>query len=165
MSMSGTLRSLLVTAASAALFVGVSAVPAAADGVIDPAPIGPNTFFVGEVNNTAGPAVIQMACFGPVTPGETGHPLAGQTVKALPASTPVANTAGYTGSAADEILVSFNLASATTPIVLHYWAVSAAIPTTLVLPCGGTGTVTFTPYPGSTTSRPATVTVSFVGQP
>jgi hypothetical protein len=43
--------------------------------------------------------------------------------------------------------------------------VTADIPTALVLPCYGTGTVAFVPNPTSTTARNATVPVTFVGQP
>ncbi|MEY9871576.1 hypothetical protein ABH931_001049 [Streptacidiphilus sp. MAP12-33] len=143
----------------------VAAPAAHADGVVDPAPIGPNQFFTGQVNGTGTDGAIQMACFGPLTPGETGHPLSGQTVDVLPA--PAAGTAdvGYTGSAATHIEVGFGAASTTTPVTLGFYAVRAAIPTTLVLPCAGTGTVVFTPAPGSPTARPATLAVRYVPQP
>lgn len=163
--MSSKIRLGLMTAATA-LIVAATAAPAAAGGVVDPAPIGPNNYFVGLVNNTTGPATVQMACVGPVVPGQTGHPLAGQTVKALPVTPPTSTITGYTGTAATAIAVTFATpASVGTPIVLHDWAVSAPIPTTLVLPCSGTGLVTFTPIPTSPTAKAATVTVNFVGQP
>lgn len=164
--MSHTLRLALLSVATA-FVVAAAASPAAADGgVVDPAPIGPGNYFIGEVGNTAGPAVIHMACFGPVVPGQTGHPVSGQTVKALPVVPPVSNADGYTGTAANSIAVTFGTPASTgTPIVLHYWAVSAQIPATLLLPCSGTGVVTFTPVPTSPTARAATVTVTFVGQP
>jgi hypothetical protein len=162
---SGTLRLCLMSAVTA-LVIAATAAPAVADGVVDPAPIGPNTYFIGQVNNTTGPATIQMACFGPSVPGQTGHPLAGQTVKALPVTAPTSSVDGYTGSAANSISVSFTSPLlANLPIVLQKWAASAAIPTTLILPCGGTGTATFTPVPTSATARPATVTVTYSGQP
>jgi hypothetical protein len=45
-------------------------------------------------------------------------------------------------------------------------AVTKAIPTSLLLPCGGTGTVHFVPLPKSPpTSHDATVRVAFIGQP
>ena len=163
--MSPKLRLCLITAATTVI-VAATAVPATAGGIIDPAPIGPKTYFVGEVNNTTGPATIEMACFGPSVPGQTGHPLAGQTVTALPASVSSGTTAGYTGTAATSISVSFTSpVLSNLPIVLHDWAVSVAIPTTLILPCYGSGTATFTPVPGSPTARPATVAVTYVGQP
>ncbi len=46
--------------------------------------IGPNQYFAASVNGETGiisPAVIKMACFGPIRPGQMGHPMAGQTVE------------------------------------------------------------------------------------
>ena len=147
------LRICLVATVTAMIVAG-TAVPAMAGGVIDPAPIGPKTYFVGEINHSTGPATIQMACFGPVVAGQTGHPLAGQTVTALPVASPTSTTAGYTGTAATSISVTFTSpVLSNLPIVLHDWAVSVAIPTTLILPCDGTGVATFTPMPGSSTAR------------
>jgi hypothetical protein len=156
------------TAAALGLATGLATAvaPAAhAAGAVDPAPIGPNQFFSGLVNGVSTDAAIQMACFGAITPGETGHPLPGQSVEVLPA--PAAGTVdvGYTGSAATEIVVNFGPASTTTPVTLGYYAVKADIPTSLVLPCAGTGTVVFTPAPGSPTARSATLPVRYVGQP
>ncbi|MCT9928791.1 hypothetical protein N5079_01015 [Planotetraspora sp. A-T 1434] len=162
--MSRKLRIRLVPLAVAAVLTSTSA-PAFA-GVIDPAPIGPNQYFYGLVNGQAGQSVIKMACFGPVTPGQTGHPLAGQTVEVRPVPSPSTVDVGYTGSAATAVGVSLgNSASAVTPIVLRYYGVAAAIPTSLNLPCYGSGVVEFVPAPPSSTSRPAAVKVNFVGQP
>ena len=164
--MSRKARHWLMPAIAAATLVATAAAPAFADGVVDPAPIGPNQYLIGQVNDQSGPATIRMACFGPVVPGQTGHPLAGQTVRALPVVPPVSSVDGYTGSAAKSIAVAISPSSAAaSAIILDDWAVPAAIPTTLTLPCGGTGVVTFAPMPTSATARAATVTVSFVGQP
>jgi hypothetical protein len=149
-----------------ALLVAAGAVPAHADGIVDPAPIAPNNYFIGLVNDQSTSAVIKVGCFGPIVPNQTGHPLAGQTVKALPVVPPTSARTGYTGTAGTAILVTINGAVSTvTPIVLHDWAIEAPIPTSLLVPCGGTGVVTFTPNPTSPTARAATVTVAFVGQP
>lgn len=43
-------------------------------------PIGPNRYFDGVVNAATTNAVIQMGCFGPAVPGQTGQPLPGQYV-------------------------------------------------------------------------------------
>ncbi len=153
-------------AAAAATITAVTAAPASADAIIDPAPIGPHQYFYGEVNNQAGQATIRMGCFGPNYPGQTGHPLAGQTVKALPAPVPTTSDIGFTGSAAHAIDVRFPTPTvANDPVVLHDYAVTAPIPTSLILPCYGSGKVAFVPDPTSPTARTATVTVSFVGQP
>jgi hypothetical protein len=153
-------------AVAAATITAVTAAPASADAIIDPAPIGPHQYFYGEVNDQAGHATIQMGCFGPIHPGQTGHPLAGQTVKVLPAPAPTTSDIGFTGSAAHAIDVYFPTPTVTNiPVVLRDYAVTAPIPTTLTLPCFGSGKVAFVPDPTSPTARTATVTVSFVGQP
>ena len=158
-------RLLTIPVLAAALLI-VAPAAAYAGPVIDPAPIRPNQSFIGQVNGVSTAATIKMACFGPVFPGQTGHPLDGQTVTALPVVEPVTSRPGYTGSLGTSIGVSFGLtSSAAFPVILKYWAVAGKIPTTLTLPCYGTGTVTFQPLPGSPTARPATVTVTFVGQP
>lgn len=163
--MSRTLRPWYLSLAAATVLVA-TATPAYADGIIDPAPIGPNQVFIGEVNNVATNATIKMACFGPVHVGQLGHPMDGQTVKVLPVTGPTPVVAGYTGSAGRQVNVDFGPSSSVvTPVVLRFWAAPATIPTTLLLPCYGSGTVTFAPYPTSPTARSATVTVTFVGQP
>jgi len=144
------------------------ATPAAAHagGVIDPAPIGPNQAFLGQVNGVSSGATIKVGCFGPVFPGQTGHPLDNQTVSAVPITSPTPLHPGYTGSLGTSIGVTVSPASSTAAaVVLHTWVVTAKIPTTLLLPCYGTGTVVFQPLPTSSTARAATVSVTYVGQP
>jgi hypothetical protein len=144
------------------------ATPAAAHagGVVDPAPIGPNQAFLGQVNGVSTGATIKVGCFGPVFPGQTGHPLDNQTVSAAPLTGPTPLHAGFTGSLGTSIGVSFSPASTTaSPVILRTWVVTAKIPTTLVLPCYGSGTVVFQPLPNSPTARAATVAVTYVGQP
>src|SRR5689334_22852407 len=100
------LRSWSLPLAAASLLLAVPA-PAFADGVIDPAPIGPNQAFIGLVNDESTNATIRMACFGPVHPGQLGHPMDGQTVKALPVTGPTPGQVGFTGSAGHQLNVSF----------------------------------------------------------
>ena len=63
----------------------------------------PHQFFTGVINgrdgNTSIPIVIGMACFGPLHPGQTGHPLGGQTlaVHRLFPPTTAADSPGNTG--------------------------------------------------------------------
>lgn len=140
--------------------------PALAGPVVDPAPIRPNQTFIGEVNSQSANAVIRMDCFGPTSQGQLGHPLDGQFVEALPVINPTSKDLGYTGSAARQVNVTFGgSADAAALVVLTSWAVPGKIPTTLQLPCSGTGTVTFAPALTSPTARSTTVDVTFVGQP
>jgi hypothetical protein len=139
--------------------------------------VGPKQYFTGVVNghegNTVIPIAIRMACFGAVRPGETGHPMAGQTLSVHQLFPPVATAGslGFTGNDA-EIGVFFaapppaarSAAVTTTPIFRRY-DVSKRLPTSLTLPCAGTGTVYFVPIPVIPPSRAATVPVDFVGQP
>lgn len=157
-------RILRTAAVALACAFAVAAAPASASADVT-VPIGPNQYFSGLVNDSTGPVAIQMACYGPVVPGQTGHPLPGQSVEVLRASGPSGTWVGYTGSAANSVLVTFSTSSTASGVVLSYYGVKAEIPTTLTLPCSGTGTVSFNPRPASSTSYPATVKVSYVGQP
>jgi len=120
--------------------------------------IGPNQQFAGVVNGSAANATIFVVCPGPVVPGQTGHPVAGQGVQV------VLNTGGgFTGSAANSIVASFGPSSTTAQaLVFKEYGVPQDIPTTFFLPCGGTGTAFFAPQPTSPTARSATVRVTFV---
>jgi len=130
--------------------------------------IGPNQAFVGQVNGSFDRATIKMACFGPIQPGQTGHPMSGQTLEVLSPPPPVVAGpihSGYTGASATRITAVLR---GDPPVVLarftHYFT-GQAIRTNVELPCAGTGVVRFVPWPRSSTSKAAFVTVSFVGQP
>jgi hypothetical protein len=162
---SSRLRILAVTAATA-IMVAAGAMPATAGGIIDPAPIAPGNPFIGQVNGLSVNATIKVTCIGPIAVNPTGHPATGQKVVALPVTPPVSTQTGYTGTLANEIAVEFGPSSgAASPVILHDWAVSAAIPLTLTLPCSGTGAVTFVPLPTSPTARSFTVSVTYVPVP
>jgi hypothetical protein len=162
---SSALLGLTVAAVTA---VGLSAGPAQAR------PVGPKQYFTGVINgkdgNTTTPITIRMACAGPIRPGQTGHPLPGQTLAVHQLFPPASGTLGYTGNDA-KIGVFFTApppggarATATTPAFTRYDR-PQPLPTSLTLPCAGTGTVYFTPIPVIPPSRSATVPVRFVGQP
>lgn len=156
--------------AAAALVPALAAVLATA-APASATPIGPNQLFVADVNgHVTSPAPIEMGCFGPITPGETGHPLAGQYVAVLPADTSATNNVGFTGSAgvAVNVAIIYNLGDITVvaPVgTLTAYDVKLPIPTTLVLPCAGSGTAAFDPTPTSPTAKSADLTVDFLGQP
>lgn len=137
--------------------------------------VGPSQYFTGVINghdgNTVNPITIRMACFGAVTPGETGHPMPGQTLAVHELFPPTsAGSLGFTGND-KEIGVFFVLLPAsasgsttTTPIFKRY-DVSKPVPTSLSLPCSGTGTAYFIPIPVVPPSQMASVPVRFVSQP
>jgi len=151
----------------------VPAATAAASPV--PVPIGPNQFFGGLVNGSNGstaPAPIRTSCAGPVTAGETGHPLSGQTVEVVLNSAVNSSIEGFTGSEAKSIIADLIYTlTPTGPTFIEQVAtftsynVATPIPVTITVPCGGDGEMSFMPDPGSPTAKPATVPVVFVSQP
>lgn len=161
-------RLTLAVAAAAAVGAPASALTgphALAAGAL----IKPHQYFIGLVNGSNGrpnPVVIRMACFGAITPGETGHPMAGQTlavhhVKRSP-------NAGLTGADTTSIGVFFGTlppsssgASSTVDFTRYG---QQPLPTSLTLPCAGTENVNFVPIPVEP-SRDYSVPVTFVGQP
>ena len=150
---------------SAVAIAGV-AVPAGAASRV-----GPKQHFTGVINgidgNTANPITIQMVCGGPAT---SGHPAAGQTLavhQLFPPST--TGSIGYTGNDA-KIGVFFQAPpsarsrarkSGSTQTFVRYDR-PVSLPTSLTLPCSGTGTVWFAPIPVVPPSRSASVPVQFV---
>jgi hypothetical protein len=163
--MSRTLRLLAQTFASTVCLLTVVA------GVASPAAatsVGPGQYFRGYVNGTATNAIIQMGCFGPA--GGTGHPLSGQYVLASQVPNSTTTNVGYTGTSANAIAVALVLHSSsgttTYPIgTITVYDAKLAIPTTLTLPCSGSGNVVFTPTPTSSSAKAATVAVTLSGQP
>ena len=143
------------------LALGVSV--AVGHAVTDPLPIGPNMPFAGIVNGAEANAVITVVCPGPVTAGELGHPVSGQYLEVV--TGPVSSTdSGFTGSAADSIdafIVTPTGAVSGPAVVFKDFYVKESIPTTIELPCSGTGEVTFVPEPTSPTAHSAVVSVTF----
>ena len=159
----------LAGAVAALTLAGLAAPAASADVAPPPTPVGPDMYFTAAVNPgyafPGGVPIIKVICPGPVVTGETGHPLSGQYIEAYRLLPPVtASGVGYTGSAADQIDALFTGPSAATvnpPVVIKAFDVEVAIPTTLNLPCGGSGTVSFVPVPTSATARGVAVQVEY----
>jgi hypothetical protein len=161
------IRSAAVCAAVLAVTAATAATAAVA-AVQDPLPITPNTYFSGLVNGLPAQGQIQVVC---ATAAAVGHPAPGQSVEAVVASTVAGANAGYTGTAAHALTVQIATESANpvTPIgtvsligVLTGFYENLAIPTTITLPCTGTGVVSFSPTPTSPTAQVATVQVKLV---
>jgi hypothetical protein len=140
----------------------------------------PHQFFTGVINgkdgNTAVPIPINMACFGLVTPGRTGHPMGGQTLAVHQLFPPtIASTLGKTGN--DSTIDVFFGAPPPAPIPgangpavaktisFARYDKTKGLPTSLILPCGGMGTVWFVPIPVVLPSQAVAVTVQFESQP
>ena len=159
----------LAVAAASGLSLGLSAL-AWADVSVR---IGPHQNFQALLNGHDGspdPVVIRMACFGPVRPGQTGHPFGGQTI-AVRLASGTGSSFGNTGNSAASIRAFFGApppsgTGSSTDTVNFSVYETKSLPTSLLLPCAGRSTVTFVPLPMSPpTSRSATVPVFYEGQP
>ena len=149
---------------AAAMGLSVAATASAAVGPQDPVPIGPNEYFRGFINNhPPGKAVITVICPGPVN---TGHPAAGQTIEVKTAQPTSTFDLGYTGSAGKKITAALAPA-ATTTILASFTSffVPKKIPTSITVPCSGTGKVVFRPSPTSSTAKSAVLPVTFMAGP
>lgn len=111
--------------------------------------VGPHQYFVGQVFGNTGQSVIEVDCAGVQA---TGHPAPGQTVQVIELFPPVASTAGYTGDLAVEIDAALILP--TTPVsqkipvaTFTQYSVKLPIPASIIVPCGGSGVMQFSPYP------------------
>ena len=124
-------------------------------------PIGPNQVFHGLVNGVHDKAQIRVVCPGPAFPGQTGHPVSGQTIAVGPEASS-SGIGGYTGSAGTSVVAGF-LASATTNMFRFTdYNAPQPIPTSILVPCSGTDKIRFTPEPTSSTARSDDVVVTFV---
>jgi hypothetical protein len=131
--------------------------------------VGPQQYFYGDVygpvstTGSASQSVIDVTCSAAAL---TGHPVSGQTVKVTQIFPPPATTAGYTGDDAVEIdtslIYTVGTLSADIPIATFtQYSVTAPIPTSITVPCSGSGVMSFTPYPDDS-GTPSDVTVTFV---
>ena len=153
---------LVILPVAAAEAVAVAAVPADAAPIHNPIPIGHRQHFEGMVNGHTPRAHINVICGGPAT---TGHPGRGQTVRVVRVIPPFTRYQGFTGSAANRIAARLTWPTATgSPLRIASftsYGVNMPIPTSIKVPCSGTGTMVFVPLPGSTSARRAIVHVSF----
>jgi len=166
-------RKLVILGASLIVASSVALTSGAGAAIPPQGKIGPNQYFSASVNGQLGigaPATIQMACFGPLRPGQTGHPMAGQTVEVFRPEVIVTNE-GFTGPNAHSISAFFNgpppsPVTVAGNVTFTRYAVSKKIPVSLVLPCAGTGNVYFVPFPKAPIgpAMDAVVPVTYVGQ-
>jgi hypothetical protein len=124
--------------------------------------VGPGQAFVGRVNGSFSDATVTVICPGPG--GHKGHPMSGQKLEVIPPP-PVAFgvkvSVGTTGTAGRRIVARFSKDPSVATSIGQF-SVNMPIPTSLLLPCGGSGKVVFRPVPTSPTARPSVVSVRFV---
>jgi len=149
---------------TAAMGLSLAAAASAAVGPQDPVPIGPNEHFRGFINNhPPGKAVITVICPGPVN---TGHPAAGQTIEVETTQPTSTFDTGFTGSAGKKIAAALAPAASITILAsFTSFFVPKPIPTTITVPCSGTGKVVFRPSPTSSTAKSAVLPVTFMAGP
>jgi hypothetical protein len=152
------------------------AVPAALAGK----PIGPNQAFEANVNGVSGGAVVHTVCV-PNAVGAGGRPKPGQYVQAkkakvVPATDIEPSPFGFTGDATSIVVTTQPTGPSTTPTpstsasgstailvvaTLNKWGKKAPIPTSLPVPCSGTGTFAFRPVASAPGAVTAFVQVTF----
>jgi hypothetical protein len=163
-----------VVAPMVALITAAATMASASAAVSGPMPIGPHQFFRATVNGATGEqgrVNIGVGCVGPIHPGETGHPLPDQMVGVQFMQPPPSSyiPLGYTGNRGTSIGAFFRApppggpSSASSVRFTSYGL--KGIPTTLMLPCSGTGQVTFVALPLDPSERSTAVPVRFVPQP
>jgi hypothetical protein len=159
--MFGKLGARLAAPAAAALVAG--ALIAAASPAQAGIKIGPHQYFTGLVIGKTKLSVIDVLCAGPA---KTGHPAAGQSVE-VNLMVRSADTGGYTGNHASRINADLVWPNGPVTVVtaiatFTQYSVKKAIPTKIMVPCGGSGVMTFNPVPNPDKSAmPATVDVTF----
>ena len=127
------------------------------------APIRPHQHFVGRVNGHGSPATVTTVCPGPST-GSTGPVAGGQTVEVRR----VLAGGGYTGPFSTVYAWFVPAPGGPRPvqITVSAYATPSAIPTSVRVPCSGSGQVEFSscPYlaPCAYGWQPTYVTVRFV---
>jgi hypothetical protein len=164
----GIVSVLALTAGAALVGPSQAALPPASPGH---GLIAPHQLFGGLINGSDGftaPVTIKMACFGPVHPGQTGHPMPGQNVSVFRPEA-IHGTFGNTGRKGHIIGAFFGppppaASPGASDVMFHRYA-TKALPTTLTLPCAGSGNVLFVAFPTSRGSSSASVPVNYVGQP
>ncbi|HEY1920268.1 MAG TPA: hypothetical protein VGH27_32255 [Streptosporangiaceae bacterium] len=158
-------RSIPIMAAAVLAITVTPAAMAAPVQVHDPVPITPNQLFSGYVNSSnAGPVTIKVAC---AVGAATGRPVGQQPVEVEPG--PVSSPAqdhGNTGAKGISIVATLLTSTAGTSSSGHIatfasFYVTNSIPTTLKVPCSGSGIVTFTPKPKGTGAVTARLKVTF----
>lgn len=169
--MAGKLTRAIITIVSAtAAVAAVTAASAAASPSRNPSlKVGQDQHFIGTVNGKLSKAEIRVLCPGLAN---VGHPLPHQSVKVAVILPPLPANDGDTGTAATSIGAWLDWpASKAVPPPPAYIATfnaygSMPIPTSIKVPCSGSGQMLFLPAKGSPTVKAATVDVTFtnIGQ-
>jgi hypothetical protein len=140
--MSPHVSSLTRTLATVALAVTVIAIAAAPAGA---GPIGPNQHFSGLVNGKRSSVVVTTVCAGPAA-GRTGPVAGGQTLTVVRGRGRHGYTGPFTAIYAWFVPQS-GMTTAPTQLKFESYRAPQAIPTSVQVPCDGTGEVEFSSCP------------------
>ena len=136
--------SLTRTLATVALAVTVAAVATPPAGA---GPIGPNQHFSGLVNGKRSSAVVTTVCAGPAA-GRTGRVAGGQTLSVVRGRGRHGDTGPFTAIYAWFVPQSGGTTTtAPTQLKFESYRTPQAIPTSIQVPCDGTGEVEFSSCP------------------
>jgi hypothetical protein len=155
---SSTIRAPFLGGAVTALaLAGLAMAPAAAAAAT---PIGPNQIFLGQVNGSSTKVKFDVVCPGAAN---TGRPV-GDTVGVEKLQDPILGF-GRTGNAS-AIAASLDYKSGSSTVSEHVAKFTTyttkPVPTSVVTPCSGTGTMVFSPINGGKGATSASVTVTFI---
>jgi hypothetical protein len=109
--------------------------------------IGPHQHFAGVVDGHRRSAVVYTACAGPAWPGRTGPVVSGQTFGVTRARRGHGYTGPFTQIYAWFVPPSGGTTATPTQLTFDSYRVSQPIPTSVQVPCDGTGTVEFSSCP------------------
>jgi len=91
----------------------------------------------------------------------TGHALAHQPLEVSPPG-PAGDALGFTGTKATHIVAELIVTNSVAKLATFtHYGKQASFPSSLEVPCSGTGDVRFVPVSGSPNARPYDVTVTF----
>jgi hypothetical protein len=156
-----TLTRIFVAIAMPVTALAVTGVPAGAQP-----PIGPNQHFSGLVDGTRTSAIVYTVCGGPAWAGRVGPVAGGQTLAVTKARTGHGQTGPFTQIYAWFVPQSGGPTTAPTQLKFTSYRAPQPIPSSVQVPCDGTGMVEFSscPYlaPCAFGWIPDYVTVQFV---
>jgi hypothetical protein len=160
-------RAFLSLAAAALALAAAAPAGAATHPAVTQTPIGHDQFFKGYVNgHPPGQAIIFMSLTSCQPGALTGNPVSGQSVEVKEVASTGTQDVGYTGTNGNSIGATVGPAASTT-VILKFaaYGVKKNLPTTIKLPCSGSGQMDFIPAPHSSNAVTAVLPVTFEVQP
>ena len=109
--------------------------------------IGSNQQFSGSVNGTRTSAVVYTVCAGPASAGRTGPVAGGQTLAVVRRRTGEGYTGPFSQIYAWFVPQSAGTTTAPAEVKFHSYKRRRPIPTSVQVPCDGTGMVEFSSCP------------------